>query len=276
MIPGILAGGVVQLNILIDTIFASLLETGSPTWLYLSDRLIQLPLGIFGIAIATVILPKLSSEYVTEKYFEFKENLKWAIELILIFAIPSSVALYSLGLPIIELLFVRGNFNESDAIMTAMSLQAFSLGLFAFMLIKVLSASFFARQDTFTPLVITILSFVMNVLLNYFLAFYLGYGHVGLALGSSVAAIVSVIIYYVILSKDSFIEVTKESLISMVKIISANIVFYFVINFFANNISAINDQWLSNLVLLFGILFLILIYFLILYLLGYRTSFFRR
>ena len=104
--------------------------------------------------------------------------------------------------------------------MTAMSLQAFSLGLFAFMLIKVLSASFFARQDTFTPLVITILSFVMNVLLNYFLAFYLGYGHVGLALGSSVAAIVSVIIYYVILSKDSFIEVTKESLISMVKIIS--------------------------------------------------------
>ena len=160
--------------------------------------------------------------------------------------------------------------------MTAMSLQAFSLGLFAFMLIKVLSASFFARQDTFTPLVITILSFVMNVLLNYFLAFYLGYGHVGLALGSSVAAIVSVIIYYLILSKDSFIEVTKESLISMVKIISANIVFYFVINFFANNISAINDQWLSNLVLLFGILFLILIYFLILYLLGYRTSFFRR
>ena len=116
----------------------------------------------------------------------------------------------------------------------------------------------------------------MNVLLNYFLAFYLGYGHVGLALGSSVAAIVSVIIYYVILSKDSFIEVTKESLISMVKIISANIVFYFVINFFANNISAINVQWLSNLVLLFGILFLILIYFLILYLLGYRTSFFRR
>ena len=99
MIPGILAGGVVQLNILIDTIFASLLETGSPTWLYLSDRLIQLPLGIFGIAIATVILPKLSSEYVTEKYFEFKENLRWGIELILIFAIPSSVALFSLGYP---------------------------------------------------------------------------------------------------------------------------------------------------------------------------------
>ena len=96
MIPGILAGGVIQLNILIDTIFASLLETGSPTWLYLSDRLIQLPLGIFGIAIATVILPKLSSEYVTEKYLEFKENLKWGIELILIFAIPSSIALFNI------------------------------------------------------------------------------------------------------------------------------------------------------------------------------------
>ena len=276
MIPGILAGGVVQLNILIDTIFASLLETGSPTWLYLSDRLIQLPLGIFGIAIATVILPKLSGEYVAEKYLEFKENLRWGIELILIFAIPSSIALFCLGLPIIELLFVRGNFNESDAIMTAMSLQAFSFGLFAFMLIKVLSASFFARQDTFTPLIITILSFVMNVFLNYFLAFYLGYGHVGLALGSSIAAIVSVVIYYLILSRNSFIEVTKESLISIIKILSANIVFYLVINFFANNISAINDQWLSNLVLLFGILFLIIFYFLTLYLFGFRASFFRR
>jgi putative peptidoglycan lipid II flippase len=116
----------------------------------------------------------------------------------------------------------------------------------------------------------------MNVFLNYFLAFYLGYGHVGLALGSSIAAIVSVVIYYLILSRNSFIEVTKESLISIIKILSANIVFYLVINFFANNISAINDQWLSNLVLLFGILFLIIFYFLILYLLGFRASFFRR
>jgi len=276
MIPGILAGGVIQLNILIDTIFASLLETGSPTWLYLSDRLIQLPLGIFGIAIATVILPKLSSEYVTEKYLEFKENLKWGIELILIFAIPSSIALFNIGLPIIELLFVRGKFNDIDANMTYMSLQAFSLGLFAFMLIKILSASFFARQDTFTPLIITIISFVMNVFLNYFLAFYLGYGHIGLALGSSIAAIVSVVIYYIILSRHSFIEVTLEGSIPMVKIIAANLIFYFVINFFANNISAINDQLLSNLILLFGIVFLILFYFLTLYLLGFRTSYFRR
>ena len=116
----------------------------------------------------------------------------------------------------------------------------------------------------------------MNVILNYFLAFYLGYGHVGLAIGSSIAAIVSVVIYFIILSRNSFIDVTIASSISMMKIISANIVFYFIINFFANNISAINDQSLSNLVLLFGILFLIPFYFLMLYLLGFRTSFFRR
>ena len=160
--------------------------------------------------------------------------------------------------------------------MTHMSLQAFSLGLFAFMLIKILSASFFARQDTFTPLIITIISFVMNVFLNYFLAFYLGYGHVGLALGSSIAAIVSVVVYFIILSRHSFIEVTLEDSISMVKIITANLIFYFVINLFANNISAINDQLLLNLILLFGIIFLILFYFSTLYLLGFRTSYFRR
>ena len=116
----------------------------------------------------------------------------------------------------------------------------------------------------------------MNVFLNYFLAFYLGYGHIGLALGSSIAAIVSVVIYYIILSRHSFIEVTLEGSIPMVKIIAANLIFYFVINFFANNISAINDQLLSNLILLFGIVFLILFYFFTLYLLGFRTSYFRR
>ena len=97
MLPGILSGGIIQINILIDTIFASLLKTGSPTWLYLSDRLIQLPLGIFAIAAATVILPALSNAAALKNDLEFNEKFNWALKFIFIVGIPSSVGLYFLS-----------------------------------------------------------------------------------------------------------------------------------------------------------------------------------
>ena len=123
MIPGIIAGGVSQINMLVDTILASLLPTGSPSWLYVSDRLMQLPLGIFAIAIGTVILPRLSGLFINDDKTSFSNTLDWAIKLILLISVPAVIGLVLLAEPIILTLFERGNFTSSD------SLQASYLSL---------------------------------------------------------------------------------------------------------------------------------------------------
>ena len=114
MIPGVIAGGVSQLNMLVDTILASFLPTGSPTWLYVSDRLMQLPLGIFAIAIGTVILPKLSSLHQTKDQKSFSMTMDWALRLVLLVGLPSIVGLVVLSEPIILTLFERGEFLPFD------------------------------------------------------------------------------------------------------------------------------------------------------------------
>ena len=108
MVPGIIAGGVSQINMLIDTILASLLPTGSPSWLYVSDRLMQLPLGIFAIAIGTVILPRLSSLFVTDDRLSFSSTLDWSMRLVFLVGMPAVVGLIILAEPIILILFERG------------------------------------------------------------------------------------------------------------------------------------------------------------------------
>ena len=188
MIPGVIAGGVSQLNMLVDTIFASFLPTGSPTWLYVSDRLMQLPLGIFAIAIGTVILPKLSSLHQNSDQDAFSKTMDWSLRLVMLIAIPSILGLVLLSEPIILTLFERGEFLATDTTQASYSLMALALGLIAFMLIKVLTPSFFARQDPKTPLKVALGSMIVNAFLAWLLAFYLGLNHVGLAMASSIAA----------------------------------------------------------------------------------------
>ena len=147
MVPGIIAGGVSQINMLIDTILASLLPTGSPSWLYVSDRLMQLPLGIFAIAIGTVILPRLSSLFVTENKIAFSNTLDWSIRLILLIGVPAVVGLIMLAEPIILTLFERGEFNSQDSLQASYSLIALAFGLVAFMLIKILTQVFLQGKN---------------------------------------------------------------------------------------------------------------------------------
>ena len=204
--PAILAGGITQINLLIDTIFASLLQTGSPTWLYISDRLIQFPLGIFAIAVGTVLLPSLSKSVMNQNFVEYKKNLHNSFRLVTFIALPSMVGLICLAEPIISTLFYRGDFLKIDVIQSAYSLVFFCYGLPFFMMMKVLTPAFFSRQDTKTPFYIAVFSLLINGFLNYFLAFKIGLGHGGLALGSSIAVFLSVTIMLIILSRSNFIS----------------------------------------------------------------------
>ena len=231
MIPGVIAGGVSQLNMLVDTILASFLPTGSPTWLYVSDRLMQLPLGIFAIAIGTVILPKLSSLHQNSDQEGFSKTMDWSLRLVMLIAIPSILGLVLLSEPIILTLFERGEFLATDTTQASYSLIALALGLIAFMLLKVLTPSFFARQNPQTPLKVALASMIVNAFLAWLLAFYLGLNHVGLAMASSIAAYFSISILLFILLKNKIYEVQKGWIVFLGRIVMACLLMALIVHF---------------------------------------------
>ena len=201
MAPAIFGVSVSQINLLLDTMIASFLPTGSISWLYYSDRLAELPLGVFGVAIATVMLPNLSRQHVAGNFEKFNATLDWSIRLILLIAIPAAIALIILAEPILVALFYYGEvMTPRDMTMAALSLRAYSVGVVAFMLIKVLAPGYFARQDIRTPVRIGIIALAVNMALNIILAtplhFYLEIGHVGLALATSLAAILNSVLLF--------------------------------------------------------------------------------
>ena len=226
MVPGIIAGGVSQLNMLVDTVLASLLPTGSPSWLYVSDRLMQLPLGIFAIAVGTVILPKLSALHSTGSRDEFSKTLDWSIRLILLVGMPAVIGLIMLAEPIIITLFERGEFTAIDSNNASLSLIALSMGLLAFMLIKVLTPGFFARQQPKKPVYVALLSMVLNAFLAWLLGFHLGYNHVGLALASSISAFFTIITLLYLLRKEKIYSFEKGWLLFSVRLICASLILY--------------------------------------------------
>ena len=187
MVPALFGVSVSQINLLFDTFIASLLVTGSVGWLYFSDRLMELPLGTFGIAIAIVVLPSLSRKHAQESLEEFSETLDWAFRLVVLIAIPAALALIVIAEPLLVTLFQNDNFQERDVVNAAGSLKAYALGLIAFMAIKIFAPGFYARQNTSTPVKIGIVAMASNMVMN--LVFFLGgMAHVGLALATSLAA----------------------------------------------------------------------------------------
>jgi len=186
MLPALFGASVVQISLLFNTIFASFLKIGSVSWLYYSDRLAYFPLGVFGVALSTVILPHLSKKFTNNEHSEFAATLDWGIRCNLLIGIPASLALLLLAGPLITCLFQYGKFTAFDVIMTRKSVIAYSLGLLAFMLIKVLSSAFYSRQDIKTPVRIATISMISNILLNA--ALIMPLAHAGLALATSFAA----------------------------------------------------------------------------------------
>ena len=187
-LPAILAAGVYQLNVLIDTIFASFLISGSPTWLYLSDRLIQFPMGLFGVAIALVALPDLTEQLISKNKKEFMKVFYKGFISTFLLGLLSGLFYVLLSYQIIQLLFFRGEFTNFDVNMTSSSLIAYSYALPFLLSSKFFNSVFFAASKTRIVLLLGSVSLLINLILNYLFIFTYDWGHVGLALATTFAA----------------------------------------------------------------------------------------
>ncbi len=194
MVPALFAVSVVQINLLLDTVLASFLQTGSISWLYYSDRLMEFPQGVLGVALGTVILPALSRDHAAKDPRLFGRTLDWGLRTTVIFGVPAAVGLAVLSGPMIATLFLSDRFDFHDVIMARRSLVAYSAGLLAFIFIKVLAPGYYARQDTRTPVKIGIVAMVVNMIFN--LALIVPLQHAGLALATSLSAFVNAGLLY--------------------------------------------------------------------------------
>ena len=189
MLPAAFGASVGQLNLLIDTLLASFLGAGSIAWLYYADRLMELPFGIFAIALSTVLLPRLSREHALADGEQFGRTLDAGLRLGLLLTAPAATALVALAVPLIATLFGHGVMSDADVLASAGALQAYALGLLGFTGVKILAPGFFARQNTRTPVRIAVVAMLVNLTLN--LALIGPLAHVGLALATSIAACVN-------------------------------------------------------------------------------------
>ena len=207
MIPAIIGSSVAQINLLFDTIIASFLVAGSVSWLYYSDRLVEFPLGVFGIALATVILPNLSRQHANQSAEQFNHTLDWALKLVMLIGIPATIGLFLMSGPLLITLFNYGEFDLADAHMSSLSLMAYALGLPAFIIIKVLAPGFYARKDTKTPVKIAIRAMIANMFLNVLFVvpmvmLEIPGPHTGLALATSASAYMNAFMLYRGLRRD--------------------------------------------------------------------------
>jgi putative peptidoglycan lipid II flippase len=190
-IPGVIAGGITQVNILIATMIATTIDR-AVSYLYYADRVYQLPLGVVGVAIGVVLLPDMARKLRTNDESGAVLAQNRALELALFLTVPATVALVVIALPIVNACFEHGVFTETDAIATSYALAAFALGLPAFVMNKVFSPGFFAREDTKRPMMFAMISVAVNVTMSLLLSRYIG--HVGIALATAIAAWVNSIL----------------------------------------------------------------------------------
>ncbi len=213
MLPGIFGSSVAQVSLLLDTIIASFLMVGSVTWLYYADRLVEFPMGVFSIALATVILPGLSSHHSEKSPEKFNATLDWALRLTLTIVAPASVGLLMLAGPLIATIFGYGAFTDRDVLMCGYALMAYSFGLIGFSLVKVLAPGYFARQDTRTPVRVGVIALAINMAFNVCVvvpAFLYGLPapHVLLAVSTGLSALVNATLLYRGLRRDGIYQPT--------------------------------------------------------------------
>jgi len=201
MLPTIFGSSVAQINLLAATLYASLLATGSQTWLYLTDRLLEFPQGMFGVALGTVILPQLSRKHAATDAAGYSATLDWGLRMALLVALPATLGLAVMAEPITATLYQYGKFTDFDTRMAGLSLGALALGLPGFMLAKVLAPAFFARQDTRTPMRAAVATVVFNVVLMTAVVVPLWWyqvegGHAGIALCTAIAGSLNAVLLW--------------------------------------------------------------------------------
>ncbi|MGV8057776.1 MAG: murein biosynthesis integral membrane protein MurJ [Smithellaceae bacterium] len=222
--PAILGAAVGTINVFVGTILASLLPKGSVSYLYYADRIMELPLGVFAIAIGTAALPSLSEHASKGNMDELKSTMSFSLRLMLFVTIPSMVALMALNLPIISVLFQRGAFDVNAATLTAQALFCYALGLWAFSVLRVVTAAFYSLQDAKWPMKAAIITLLVNLAASVVLMFPLQ--HNGLALANSLAAIVNVMVLGIVLRKKIGVFLDRRFYISTIKIVISSLVMW--------------------------------------------------
>ena len=200
MAPALFGVSVSQISLLINTIFASFLVTGSVSWLYYADRLMEFPAGVLGAALGTILLPSLSKHHASGSPGEYSRLLDWGLRVTLLLALPAAAALAVLAMPLIATLFHYGRFSAEDAWMTREALVAYSLGLVGLILVKILAPGFYARQNVVTPVKIGVVTLVATQAMN--LAFIGPLKHAGLALAIGLGACLNALLLYLMLRKQ--------------------------------------------------------------------------
>ncbi|HSU62252.1 MAG TPA: lipid II flippase MurJ, partial [Burkholderiales bacterium] len=189
-----------QISLLINQIFASFLPTGSVSWLYYADRLMEFPAGVLGVALGTILLPSLSKYHADADHAEYSRLIDWGLRVTVLLAVPAAVALAVMALPLIAALFHYGRFTAADAFLTREALVAYSIGLIGMMAVKILAPGFYARQNISTPVKIGIFTLVVTQLMN--LAFIGPFKHAGLALAIGLGACLNAAFLFYLLKKD--------------------------------------------------------------------------
>lgn len=219
MIPALIGVSASQLNLLVNTVLASFLATGAISYLYYSDRLLEFPIGIFAVAISTVILPALSRVNFKEQQERYMKTLDWGVRLVLFLAFPSALGMIALRESILRVIFMHGAFTSEHVLLSSASLLASASGLCAIMLVRVLVQGFAALQDTKTPVKCSIASIVSNIIFNLILIVPLGY--VGLALSTALAAFVNAGLLLVLLYRRNIYRASLKSLLFILKALVA-------------------------------------------------------
>lgn len=277
MLPALFGVSVTQINLLLNQIIASFLVTGSITWLYYSDRLIEFPLGIFGIAISTVVLPTLSriakKKDIDEnqRKVEFQSTMDWGVRMVLLLGIPAMIGIAVLAQPMIMTIFMRGKFGFSDVIASSHALWIMCFGLNSYMLISILANGFYANQNTKTPVKIGLIATVSNMCFG---VLAIPFGYLGLAMASALSAAVNAGLLYRQLSKQAIYHISRKTVIFVLKLLIAGLIMGGVVHYFCPDL----QSWyaMSTLLKVYWLLWLIVLaaicYFAMLLILGVRKQ----
>jgi putative peptidoglycan lipid II flippase len=239
IVPALFGVSVTQINLLLDTLIASILVTSSISLLYYSNRLLEFPLGLFGIGIATIILPSLAKLHTKQNNQEFSDTITWGLKIVSLFGWPALAGLTVLAQPIIMILFMRGEFLQDTVLQVSYALFAYLSGLMSIMFIKILAPAFYARQDTKTPVKIGIKAMVANMAFNLMLAPFFGY--VGLAIATAMSATLNALMLYHGLKSNNVFQLSKATWWFFIKIILSAGVMALVVD----KLSPTFDVWLA-------------------------------
>lgn len=241
-IPAVIGGAAVQVNVMVNTIFATSLVEGSVSWLNYAFRFMQFPLGVFGVAIASASAPVLAKLVATQEMNRFRSTIQNSIRMSLFLTVPSAVGLYILGPEIISLIYERGRFTPESTYQTALALKAYGLGIIGYALIKIYQPAFLAFDNSKTPMKISFLSIFFNLILNSTFILVLELDHWALALSTSLVALINLILLSILFRKNLNQIWTKSVFVHLLKIILATVAMAMSIIYFKEYIHQIWNQ----------------------------------